>query len=272
MILGVRPGTLASMVPRLLRPPLHSTALRALGSLAEAAGARLHWQHADRAPAHSCWARAAQHMQWRPRDAASSPRHRRPRPLHVGACTCRAPCKRATRRCCDQRAPAAGHAAAPGIGELRRQRAGARGRTGSDQQDRGRCGRGRAVPADRTGGCRPAVRPAMRAVAGQLCVCVYGLVCRCVRASTRPVCDTASVALQLEKGLEDSARRRAAAHAIAFFCTSTRLDFQEHVPSLLTVRPSLRDGLCNGCAAGARFLRRSRRTALPSLGAPCSRW
>lgn len=38
VILGVRPGTLASMVPRLLRTPLHSTALRALGSLAEAAG------------------------------------------------------------------------------------------------------------------------------------------------------------------------------------------------------------------------------------------
>ena len=43
VILGVRPGTLASMVPRLLRPPLHSTALRALGSLAEAAGAPWHW-------------------------------------------------------------------------------------------------------------------------------------------------------------------------------------------------------------------------------------
>ena len=40
VILGVRPGTLTSMVPRLLRPPLHSTALRALGSLAEAAGAQ----------------------------------------------------------------------------------------------------------------------------------------------------------------------------------------------------------------------------------------
>ena len=43
VILGVRPGTLASMIPRLLRPPLHSTALRALGSLAEAAGAQPHW-------------------------------------------------------------------------------------------------------------------------------------------------------------------------------------------------------------------------------------
>jgi len=40
VILGVRPGTLTSMVPRLLRPPLQATALRALGSLAEAAGGR----------------------------------------------------------------------------------------------------------------------------------------------------------------------------------------------------------------------------------------
>ena len=53
------------------------------------------------------------------------------------------------------------------------------------------------------------------------------------------MCDTPSVGLQLEKGLEDTARRRAAAHAITFFCTSTRLDFQEHVPSLLTVSPRL---------------------------------
>lgn len=45
------------------------------------------------------------------------------------------------------------------------------------------------------------------------------------------------VAAQLEKGLEDSARRRASANAIAHFCSSTRLDFQEHVPSLLTVCP-----------------------------------
>ena len=43
--------------------------------------------------------------------------------------------------------------------------------------------------------------------------------------------------VQLEKGLEDSTRRRAAANAISFFCGSTRLDFQEHVPSLLTVLP-----------------------------------
>jgi hypothetical protein len=43
-------------------------------------------------------------------------------------------------------------------------------------------------------------------------------------------------AAQLEKGLEDASRRRAAAAAVAFFCGSTRLDFQEHVPGLLTVR------------------------------------
>ena len=65
------------------------------------------------------------------------------------------------------------------------------------------------------------------------------------------LCDTPSVASQLEKGLEDTARRRAAAHAITIFCTSTRLDFQEHVPSLLTVSPSLRIGAHKHFAAGA---------------------
>ena len=40
---------------------------------------------------------------------------------------------------------------------------------------------------------------------------------------------------QLEKGLEDPARRLAAANSIKAFCESTRLDFQEHVSSLITV-------------------------------------
>ena len=37
------------------------------------------------------------------------------------------------------------------------------------------------------------------------------------------------------KGLEDPARRKGAAAAAAAFCRATRLDFQEHVPALITV-------------------------------------
>jgi hypothetical protein len=44
---------------------------------------------------------------------------------------------------------------------------------------------------------------------------------------------------QLEKGLEDPAKRLAAANSIKVFCESTRLDYQEHVSSLITVRPWL---------------------------------
>lgn len=40
---------------------------------------------------------------------------------------------------------------------------------------------------------------------------------------------------QLEKGLEEPARRLAAADTIKFFCETSKVDFQEHVPSLLTV-------------------------------------
>ena len=40
---------------------------------------------------------------------------------------------------------------------------------------------------------------------------------------------------QLDKGLEDKSRRLAAARCIRAFCETTRLDFQEHVPGLITV-------------------------------------
>lgn len=42
MVLGVRPQLLSVMVPRLIRPPIASTNLRALGALAEVAGAAIH--------------------------------------------------------------------------------------------------------------------------------------------------------------------------------------------------------------------------------------
>ena len=42
---------------------------------------------------------------------------------------------------------------------------------------------------------------------------------------------------QLDKGLEDKSRRLAAARCIKAFCETTRLDFQEHVPGLITVSP-----------------------------------
>lgn len=40
---------------------------------------------------------------------------------------------------------------------------------------------------------------------------------------------------ELEKALEDPSRRLAAADCLKVFCGSSRLDFQEHVPSLITV-------------------------------------
>lgn len=43
--------------------------------------------------------------------------------------------------------------------------------------------------------------------------------------------------MQLEKALEESTRRRAAAETIAHYCSTSKHDFQEHVPSLLTVSP-----------------------------------
>lgn len=40
---------------------------------------------------------------------------------------------------------------------------------------------------------------------------------------------------QLEKGLEDPSRRLAAANTVKLFCETSKLDFQEHVSSLITV-------------------------------------
>ncbi len=48
MVLGVRPQLLSVMVPRLIKPPVTSTNLRALGALAEVAGGRPAWPHARR--------------------------------------------------------------------------------------------------------------------------------------------------------------------------------------------------------------------------------
>lgn len=44
---------------------------------------------------------------------------------------------------------------------------------------------------------------------------------------------------ELEKGLEDPVRRPAAAAVLTHFCATSKLDYQEHVPSLLTVSPCL---------------------------------
>lgn len=40
---------------------------------------------------------------------------------------------------------------------------------------------------------------------------------------------------EVEKGLEEAPRRPAAAGLLAHFCSTSKLDFQQHVPSLLTV-------------------------------------
>lgn len=40
---------------------------------------------------------------------------------------------------------------------------------------------------------------------------------------------------EFEKGLEDATRRPGAAVVVTHFCSSSKLDYQEHVPSLLTV-------------------------------------
>ena len=40
---------------------------------------------------------------------------------------------------------------------------------------------------------------------------------------------------ELEKGLEEPTRRSAAAVVLTNFCANSKLDYQEHVPSLLTV-------------------------------------
>lgn len=38
MVLSVRPQLLGAMIPKLIKPPIYSTGLRALGALAEVAG------------------------------------------------------------------------------------------------------------------------------------------------------------------------------------------------------------------------------------------
>lgn len=40
---------------------------------------------------------------------------------------------------------------------------------------------------------------------------------------------------EFEKGLEDATRRPATAVVVTHFCSTSKLDYQEHVPSLLTV-------------------------------------
>lgn len=41
---------------------------------------------------------------------------------------------------------------------------------------------------------------------------------------------------ELEKGLEEPTRRPAAASVLTHFCSTSKLDYQEQVPSLLTVK------------------------------------
>ena len=45
---------------------------------------------------------------------------------------------------------------------------------------------------------------------------------------------------EFEKGLEDATRRPGTAVVVTHFCSSSKLDYQEHVPSLLTVSLSPR--------------------------------
>lgn len=40
---------------------------------------------------------------------------------------------------------------------------------------------------------------------------------------------------ELQRGLEEPGRRRGAAAVTALFCRTSKLDFQEHVPALITV-------------------------------------
>lgn len=63
---------------------------------------------------------------------------------------------------------------------------------------------------------------------------------------------------ELQRGLEEPGRRRGAATVVALFCKSSKLDFQEHVPSLIGVR-----------ALGLR-LRRACSCAAAPHGACCS--
>lgn len=53
---------------------------------------------------------------------------------------------------------------------------------------------------------------------------------------------------QVERGLEEPSRRRGAAGVVTHFCRSSRLDFQEHVPQLISVR--LLPACVSACACG----------------------
>jgi hypothetical protein len=48
---------------------------------------------------------------------------------------------------------------------------------------------------------------------------------------------------ELQKALEDAAQRRPAADAVALFCTSTKAEYQEHVPTLIMVRARGNEGM-----------------------------
>ena len=40
---------------------------------------------------------------------------------------------------------------------------------------------------------------------------------------------------ELQRGLDEAGRRRGAATVLALFCKASKLDYQEHVPALITV-------------------------------------
>lgn len=69
VVLGVRPQLLSVMVPRLIKPPVSSTNLRALGALAEVAGAAIHPHLAALMPA--LLALASRHPDVSPQAAAA---------------------------------------------------------------------------------------------------------------------------------------------------------------------------------------------------------
>lgn len=66
---------------------------------------------------------------------------------------------------------------------------------------------------------------------------------------------------ELQRGLEEPGRRRGAATIIALFCRQSKLDFQEHVPALITVRGwsgVVVEGVCalvedNSCVPAGRL-------------------
>lgn len=131
VVLGVRPQLLSVMVPRLIKPPITSPSLRALGALAEVAGAAIH--------------------------------------PHLGALM-------------------------PPLLTL----------------------------ASKHPDVSPQAAAAHKAVAAvSLAVQEEGLYL---------------LMQELQRSLEEPARRRGAATAVTLFCKTSKLDYQEHVPTLITVR------------------------------------